>query len=148
MAELKEPEGISFFDVKTGDTHYCKLEPTLAAYINSSDMGINASRDQDFGWKLGKEWVEKVRKFRRDRTQMQMLSREHGGQKPTTVQILYWIYSEELRAYQENLDENENPFEGQYQRDIAEKPKKTTRATITSDDELEDADTVPDTKQK
>lgn len=115
----EEPKGIAFYSVKTDETHYCKLEPTIQAYINSSDMGINASRGQDFGWRLAPEWVKQVKAFRRDTTQMQILTARNGGQKPTTVQILYHLYGEELRAFQEDQDENENPFEEQYQRDIS-----------------------------
>lgn len=117
--QLEEPKGIAFYSVKTDETHYCKLEPTIQAYINSSDMGINASRGQDFGWRLAAEWVKRVKAFRRDPNAMQLLTVRNQGQKPTTVQILYHLYGEEVRAYQEELDENENPFEEQYQRDIA-----------------------------
>lgn len=140
MTELKEPEGIAFFNVKNGDTHFCKLEPTISAYINSSDMGINASRGQDFGWKLGKEWVKRVREFRRNRLGMQMLSTDLGGKKPTTVQILYYLYSEDLRAYSEEVDENENPFEEQYQQDISERKRPAPKA----DDDEDVSDLVDD----
>lgn len=117
--ELQEPEGIAFFNVKSGDTHYAKLEPTIQAYINSSDMGINASRGQDYGWKLSVEWVKRVRSFRRDTMQMQILTSRNQGQKPTTTQILYHLYGEDLRAFEEEAEEHENPFEEQYQRDIS-----------------------------
>lgn len=142
MQEVKEPQGIGFFNVKSGDTHYCKLEPTIAAYINSSDMGINASRGQDFGWKLAPEWVRRVKDFRRDRMQMQMLAASHGGQKPTTVQILYHLYSEDMRAYEEEVDENEAPFADQYQRDIADKPSEPVAAEPASLPQVE-PDEVP-----
>lgn len=125
MVEIQEPEGISFFNVKSGETHYAKLEPTIAGYINSSDMGINASRGQDYGWKLGASWVKRVKAFRRDPVQMQILTARNNGQKPTTTNILYYLYGQELAAYQEDLEENENPFEEQYQRDIADKPQTT-----------------------
>lgn len=124
MQETAEPKGIGFFNVKSGDTHYAKLEPTIQAYINSSDMGINASRGQDFGWKLEAEWVKRVKAFRRDTMQMSILTARNSGQKPTTVQILYFLYGEDLRAYEEEADEHENPFEDQYQRDIADKRPK------------------------
>jgi hypothetical protein len=115
MAELtQEPQGIGFFSVKSGETHYAKLEPTIAAYINSSDMGINASRGQDFGWRLDPEWVKRVRAFRRDNMQMQILTQRNDGQKPTTVQILYFLYGEDMRAYAEELEEHENPYEEEY----------------------------------
>jgi hypothetical protein len=119
LEQVQEPQGIGFFNIKSGETHYAKLEPTIAAYINSSDMGINASRDQDFGWRLDKDWVQRVKVFRRDRTQMQILTAGNQGQKPTTIQILYYLYGEELRAYQEELEEHENPFEDEYQESIS-----------------------------
>ena len=153
--KLEEPKGIAFFNVKSGETHYCKLEPTVAAYINSSDMGINASRGQDFGWKLSAEWVKSVKSFRRDTTQMQILAARNGGQKPTTVQILYYLYGEELRAYEEEVEENENPFEEQYQRDIAGKPTEAPQvkedysdiSDLVDDADLEPAK-IPKLKQK
>lgn len=150
--QLKEPEGIAFFSVKSGETHYCKLEPTIAAYINSSDMGINASRGQDFGWRLDPKWVKKVKEFRRDPMQMTLLSSRNNGQKPTTVQILYHLYGEQLRAYQEDQEENENPYEEQYQRDIstpvrrnAPKPQPVDEVPETVDDaDLEPAEVDTD----
>lgn len=117
--EVQEPEGISFFSIRTGETHYGKLEPTIAAYLNSSDMGINASRGQDYGWRLSPEWVAKVRAFRKNPTQMSILTAKNGGQKPTVVQILYYMYGEQLQHFFESQEENENPYEQQYTEAIA-----------------------------
>ena len=111
---VQEPQGIPFYSVKTGETHFCKLEPTISAYINSSDMGINASRGQDYGWRLHPDWVKKVRVFKRDRTSMSILTAKNDGRKPTTTQILYYMYGEELANYYEEMEENENPFEDAY----------------------------------
>lgn len=122
MTAIKEPEGISFFSVKTGETFHAKLEPTISALINSSDMGINASRGQDFGWRLGKEWVKKVRDFRANEDNMDTLAaklRLEDGVTPTTTQILYYIYGRQVRQYLQRLRDEENPFEEQYQRDIS-----------------------------
>lgn len=124
--EDNEPKGIGFFNIKTGDTHYAKLEPQIQAYINSSDMGINASKDQDFGWRLEPEWVKKVRVFRKNETKMEALVTRNGGQKPTTTQILYTIYGSQLRAAQERAEEGDSPFEEKYLNDISSKPKATT----------------------
>lgn len=115
-----EPKGIPFYSIRTDEIHWCKLEPTISAYINSSDMGINASRDQDYGWRLAPEWVEKVRKFKRDRQQMAILTAANQGQKPTTVNILYYMYGEELANYFNELEDNENPYEEKYRQMIAE----------------------------
>lgn len=117
--QLAEPEGIPFFSIKSGETHHCKLEPTIAAYINSSDMGINASRDQDYGWRLDPEWVRKIRAFKRDSLQMSILTAKNSGQKPNATQILYYIYGEQLARYYESQEEFENPFEEAYLAAIA-----------------------------
>jgi len=58
---MEEPKGIGFFNTKTGKTHYAKMDAQIQAYLNSSDMGINASRGQDFGWRLEPEWIKKVK---------------------------------------------------------------------------------------
>lgn len=114
MSDLQEPQGVAFFSIKGGETRFAKMEAQIQAYINSSDMGINASRDQDFGWRLHPEWVKKVRAFRRDETKMAALVARNGGQKATTPQVLYAIYGEQLRAYAERQEEEENPFEEDY----------------------------------
>lgn len=116
---VEEPKGISFYSIRTGETHYGKLEPTIAAYLNSSDLGINASRGQDYGWRLSPEWVQLVREFRRNQVQMSILTAKNGGQKPTVTQILYYLYGQQLQQYFESQEENENPFAEKYARMIA-----------------------------
>lgn len=126
---LKEPEGIAFFSVKTGETMYGRLEPTIAAFINSSDMGINASHGQDYGWRLDPAWVKKVRDFRADEDKMDALAaklRLEDGVSPNTTQILYYIYGRQVRAYLQSLQEAENPFEQQYQQAIAPKQSRSS----------------------
>ncbi len=145
MVELQEPKGIGFFNIKSGETHYLKLEAQIQAYINSSDMGINASRGQDFGWRLDPEWVKKVKAFRRDNTQMSILASKNSGQKPTTVQILYYLYGEELRSFEEVVEENENAYEEQYLQDISSKSNLPPEAGTPSDipEIVDDADLEP-----
>ena len=117
-----QPKGIAFFSVKTGETRYAQLEPQIQAYINSSDMGVNASRGQDFGWKLAPEWVEKVRAFRKDENKMERLVSRNGGQKVTTTQILYAIYGEQLRVWEQVQEDESSPYEEQYLESISGKP--------------------------
>lgn len=124
---LQEPEGIAFFSIKTGETMHAKLEPTIAAFINSSDMGVNASRGQDYGWRLDPEWVKKIRAFRADEDSMDRLStklRLEDGQSPSTTQILYYIYGRQVRAYLQRLQEHEDPFAEQYQQAISSNPNR------------------------
>lgn len=144
MSQLQEPQGVPFFSIKDGDTRYAKLEPQIQAYINSSDMGINASRGQDYGWRLGADWVKKVRAFRRDETKMSVLLTRNGGQRPTTTQILYAIYAEQLRNYSEQQQEEGAPYEEQYQQDISTRPQTQTPAPeVAAPDPLPET-TAPD----
>lgn len=111
------PKGIEFFNIKSGDTHYCRLEATIQAYINSSDMGINASRGQDFGWRLAPSWVQLVREFRKNENKMTNLGaklRLEEDQSPSLIQILYAIYGGQLRAARVAAEEYENPYEEEY----------------------------------
>lgn len=134
-----EPKGIGFFNIKSGETRYAQLEAQIQGYLNSSDMGVNASRDQDFGWRLEARWVKKVRDFRRNERKMEALV-ARTGEKPTTVQVLYAIYGEQIRAAQERADENEAPFEEEYLAAISEKSPK---ATVESDFDDEEPAPVP-----
>lgn len=130
--KLQEPEGIAFFSIKTGETMYARLEPTIAAFINSSDMGVNASRGQDYGWRLDPEWVKKIRAFRADEDAMDRLSaklRLEDGVSPSTTQILYYIYGRQVRAYLQSLQDAENPFEDQYQQAISNRPGQNQPTT-------------------
>jgi hypothetical protein len=121
--EDNQPKGVGFFNIKSGETHYARLEPQIQGYINSSDMGINASRGQDFGWRLEPEWVKKVKEFSKNETKMEVITARNGGQKPTTTQKLFAIYGEQLRVAQEQADENETPFEEEYLQKISSKPE-------------------------
>lgn len=125
LKTIEEPKGIPFFSVKTGETHHAKLEAQISAYINSSDIGVNASRGQNYGWRIGAEWVQKIRDFKKNSTKMSILTSKLGGQKPTTVQIAYYMYGEELQAYYEAQEDNEDQYEEEYQEAIEGAEKKS-----------------------
>lgn len=132
--EDNRPKGIEFFNIKSGDTHYCRLEATIQAYINSSDMGINASRGQDFGWRLAPSWIKLVREFRKDENKMANLGaklRLEEDQSPSLIQILYAIYGGQLRAARLAAQEDENPFEEEYLQQI--KDDKSPASTANSE---------------
>lgn len=116
------PKGVAFYSVKSDETRYATSGAQIQAYLNSSDMGINVAHGQNFGWRLAKEWVDKVKEFRRDEIKMERITSKTGGSKVTTPQILVTIYSAELRAYSQIREEDENPFEEKYLRELSAKP--------------------------
>jgi len=121
------PKGVPFINIKSGEILYAKLEPQIMGFINSSDMGINASRGQDYKWRLAPEWVHKVKAFRRNEAKMETIASRNGGKSPTTTQILFAIYGEQIRSAKERADEDETPFEEQYLQDISGKPEKPSK---------------------
>lgn len=124
--EVKGPKGVPFINLKSGETLYARLEPQIMGFINSSDMGINASRGQDFKWRLASDWVHKVKAFRKNEAKMETIATRNGGKSPTTTQILFAIYGEQLRAAKEQSEEESTPFEEQYLQDISSKPAKSS----------------------
>lgn len=130
---MEEPKGIGFFNIKSGETLYAKMEAQIQGFINSSDMGVNASRGQDMGWRLEPSWVKRVKDFRKNEPKMEALTSRNGGQRPTTTQILYAIYGEQLRAAAEIAEEESAPFEEQYLSDISNKPEPTPEGDKSGD---------------
>lgn len=131
------PKGIGFFNIQSGETRYAQLEAQIQAYLNSSDIGINSSRDQDFGWRLSPDWVKKVKAFRRDDVKMQRLLDNNGGQKVTTPQILAAIYGEQVRAAMQKAEDNEKPFEADYLKEIGGQSEALVE-TVSAEEELDD----------
>lgn len=123
MQENEQPKGIGFYSVETGETRYAQLDAQIQAYINSSDLGINASRGQDFGWRLSPDWVKMVRAFRADETKMDNLAaklRLEEDQLPSLTQILYALYGQQLRVARSHAEGKEKPFEQEYLSAIGE----------------------------
>lgn len=57
---------ITFFNEKTGQVVKLSREPQIAAFINSSDMSINASQGQNKGWKLDVDDKLRIEEMRQD----------------------------------------------------------------------------------
>lgn len=116
------PKGVSFYSVETDETRYAKSGAQIQAYINSSNMGINASRGQDFGWRLSPEWVKRIRNFKLDDDKMEALAaklRLEEGQVPNDIQILHHIYGRQLRAYAQRIKDSQRPYEERYLQQIS-----------------------------
>lgn len=113
---------IDWFNIKTGETVYTSRPAQIKALIESSDLGVN--RQSDAGWRLGKEWVAKLRKARNNREMMANLGKMSGGDV-TDTQLLVAIFSIEAEAdKQTNLDKEDAPFEQEYLDSIRPKSSK------------------------
>lgn len=112
-------KGIDFFNIKTGETIYVRRDAQIKALIESSDMGVN--RQSDMGWRLGKEWVQKLRVARQDQQLMQDLAVKFGGNEVTDRDLMVAVYSREQNAEkQAKKYEEDAPFEQEYLESIKE----------------------------
>ena len=106
-------KGIDFFNIKTGETIYVRRPAQIKAIIESSDMGVN--RQSDVGWRLGKEWVAKLRVARQDRQLMQDLATKYGGNEVTDRDLMVAVYTREANAEkQAKRYEEDAPYEQEY----------------------------------
>jgi hypothetical protein len=114
-------KGVDFFNIKTGETIYVKRPAQLKAIIESSDMAVN--RQSDVGWRLGKEWVQKLREARLDKALMRELSVKYGGDEVTDRDLMVAVYIQERNmAKQAQRYAKDAPFEQEYLESI--KPKE------------------------
>lgn len=113
---------IDWFNIKTRETVYTSRPAQIKGIIESSNLGVN--RQSDVGWRLGKEWVAKLRKARNNREMMANLGKMSGGDV-TDTQLLVAIFSIEAEAdKQTNLDKEDAPFEQEYLDSIRPKSSK------------------------
>ena len=89
-------------------------------------MGVN--RQSDRGWRIGKEWVQKLRQARLDRELMQELSKKYGGAEVTDRDLIVAVYRRERNmAKQQQRYADDAPYEEEYLESIkpkAEQPDK------------------------
>ena len=106
-------KGIDFFNIKTGETIYVRRDAQIKGLIESSDMGVN--RQSDVGWRLGQEWVAKLRVARQDRQLMQDLATKYGGNEVTDRDLMVAVYTREANAEkQAKRYEEDAPYEQEY----------------------------------
>lgn len=110
----KKPAGLSvgWFNIETSEIVYAARPAQIKALIESSDLGVNRSSDK--GWRLDKEWVDKVKAGRRDPELIKDLRKMAGG-SVTDTQLLVAIFERELALAREiKYDQEESPFEQEY----------------------------------
>lgn len=69
---------VSFFNIKTGEEVALDDDAHIAAFVNSSDLGINATRGQDFKWRIAPELKAKVDEYSEDPLKLQEISVRMG----------------------------------------------------------------------
>jgi len=93
--------GIEFYNVRTKERITLTEPHHIAAYINSSDLHVNALKGQDFGWRLAPAVVVQIDKLRGDFDALQRISQRIGVpvDEITTINLVNEI------SYQQGLRE-------------------------------------------
>lgn len=103
---------VRFFNEKNGQTVTLTREPQIAAFVNSSNMSINASQGQDFGWRLDAEDVIRIEEMRKDMQTINRIAQERGilAQDLKTQHFITEILRQDALAEQMRQSEiNDNP---------------------------------------
>lgn len=116
-------KGVDFFNIKSRETIWVRRPAQLKAIIESSDMAVN--RQSDVGWRLGKEWVQKLREARLDQQLMQELAVKYGDAEVKDRDLIVAVYQRERNmAKQAQRYANDAPYEQEYLESIKPKAEK------------------------
>lgn len=97
MAKYKPEIYVDFYNIDTGEEVKVRRPAQIKAVIESSDMGVNKQSDR--GWRIGKEWYNKIEAARNDRTLIREIAKNVGGaDKITDTDILIAVYEREVEA--------------------------------------------------
>lgn len=133
---------IKFFNIKTGETRILDpatmdpqfIEPAIAALYNSSNLHVNATRGQDFGWRIAPETVKRIRDIKRDDA---MINRIAAGtqilpENISDTDILTWIVKDDARKEALKNEAAEEDYSAQYEaelRAVGASPREYNPAT-------------------
>lgn len=122
---------INFFNIKTGERVSLSRPHQIGAYINSSDLSVNAALGQDFGWRLAPEVIVKLDEFRSDTRTLEDIARRIGTDvsELTTIHLVQHIsYLDDLGQKIEAQREARTPkFQNAYEDEIARRRAELDR---------------------
>lgn len=125
---------IEFFNVNTGERRTITRAHQVGAFINSSDLGENKDRGQDFGWRIAPEQMVKVEELKSDSRALRDIA-ERRGIAVQDLKVLHLVQylseQEELESSKNKLVEDSNgpKFQDKYEEELrALKKKKADQA--------------------
>lgn len=140
FVNIKSGERVSF--ERTADRNIRSAQ--IDSYVNSSDMGINAKKGQDFAWRLDPEVAAEFDEIKADYTRLKAISDATGvtPENITDGQILGYMVSQELQkdAAKKAKVENLSTYEDEYRKKVSNvKKRKTNPASVKETPEVKPA---------
>lgn len=122
---------ITFFNIKTGERKALTRPHQIGAYLNSSDLSVNANFGQDFGWRLAPEVIIKIDEFRADPRILEDIARRIGVDisELTVIHLVQHIsylddMGQKIEAQREELVPK---YQSEYEADIARRREELNR---------------------
>ena len=114
---------IDFMNIKTGERVSLTNPHHIGAYINSSDLGVNSNKGQDFGWRLAPDIVVRVDDMANDPELLDKLSTRLGisMDELTIIHLIQHIsyLDDQAERMKEVRKEREPEFKNAYEQEIA-----------------------------
>ena len=148
--EFEYPKEYEFFNVKTGEKRILTARGSHAkhminGFILSSNLSRNASRGQDFGWRLARQTLETVKKAQQNPMIMREIAtakgvNPRGVRLPDLIEFLVDSYNNNIQA-QEIAEEEEPRFQAEYEASIKGLgvPAESSSSDLITDEKLEES---------
>ena len=155
--DIEYPDKYEFFNVKTGETRILKasgpyVKHMINGFILSSNLGRNASRGQDFGWRLAKDTLQVVKKAQSNPVIMREIAtakgvNPRGVRLPDLIEFLVDSYNNTLQA-QQIAEEEEPRFQAEYEASLKDAglPVGPSDSDLITDAKLEESEAKPTPK--
>jgi hypothetical protein len=109
----------------------------IDSYVNSSDMGINANKGQDFAWRLDPEVAAEFDEIKADYARLETISKAIGvtPENVTDGQILSYMVSVELsqEAAKTAKVDNVSTYEDAYRKKVSAAKERKANPTAAAE---------------
>lgn len=121
---------VKFFNIRSGETRTIDpslidptfVEPAITALFNSGNLHVNATRGQDFGWRLAPETIKRIRDIKQDDLQMQRIAvqQQIPLENISETDVLTWIVKDDARKEALKNQQTEGDYNAQYEKELRE----------------------------
>lgn len=114
---------IEFVNINSGERVELERPHQIGAYLNSSDLGSNSNKGQDFGWRLAPAVMDRIEDMRSDPEALEAISKRTGVpiEEMTTMDLVKEISYQDGRVQaQKQARANRDPeFKKAYEAELA-----------------------------
>lgn len=134
--EKKEAIGISFENIVSGEVRVCTTTEQIAAFVNSSDIGPNASKKQDFNWRLSPDDLVELERLKRDPAIMERIASNNqiSAEDVADYNVLKYMANLRFAEAARAREAEEMDHESDYERRVREARENRGKKTAAKDD--------------